>query len=382
MDFTLTDEQRMLHSLCREFAEKEINPHASEWNRTRRFPIEVFRRMAELNLMGLLIPEAYGGTNAGAVAYVAAMEEIGAADQSVAATWNAHLTIGSLPILVFGTERQKEEWLAPLARGEKLGAFALTEPNAGSDARAIETIASLDGDAWVINGRKMFITNAGTEMSFGVIALVVTGLEPGGKKRFSNIVIPKGAPGYRVGPNLDKIGWHGTDTREQIFENCRVPRDHLLGEEGAGLRQFMTTLDAGRISIAAVSLGLIRACLEAATAYAKARSQFGKPLAQFQAIQFKLADMATELELARLITYKAAWLYDDKRPHAKEAAMAKLYTSEAAMRAAHQAVQIYGGYGYMEESPVARLYRDAKILEIGEGTSEIQRLVIARQLGC
>ena len=382
MDFELSESQRMLKELAQKFAEREIRPHAHEWNQARRFPIEVFRKMADLGLMGLLVPEEYGGTNAGAVAYVAGMEEIAAADNSVAAGWNAHLTIGSLPLLFFGTEEQKRQWLVPLASGEKIGAFGLTEPQAGSDARGIETTAVADGDAWVVNGRKCFITNAGTEMSLGVIALCVTGRDPDGSKRFSSIFIPRGTPGYTVGPLYEKIGWHGTDTREQIFDECRVPRANLIGTEGKGLSQFLETLAIGRISVAALSLGLARGCLDDSLAYAKQRVAFGQAISKFQAIQFKLADMATEVELARLMCFKAAWLYDRGLPYAKEAAMAKLWASDVAMRAATEAVQIHGGFGYMTETAVARAFCDAKVLQIGEGSNEIQRLVIARMLGC
>ena len=382
MNFELTDEQRSLQALCRDFARKEIVPHRDEWNANKRFPVEVFRKMADLGLMGLLVPEAYGGTAVGAVAYVAAMEEIAKADQSVASTWNAHLTIGSMPLLYFGTEEQKRRWLMPLARGERLGAFGLTEPEAGSDARSIRTTARPDGDGWVINGTKLFTSNAGTEMSQGVILLAVSGSRPDGAKEYSAFMVPRGTPGFRLGRNLSKIGWDATDTRELIFENCRVPGDHLIGTPGVGLRQFLHALAIGRISVAALSLGLAQGCLEVALDYARQRQQFGQPISRFQAIQFKLADMATAVENARLLTYKAAWLYDQGAEYAKEAAMAKLYASDTAMSAASEAVQIHGGYGYIDEYVVSRFFRDAKILQIGEGTNEIQRLVIARFLGC
>jgi alkylation response protein AidB-like acyl-CoA dehydrogenase len=310
------------------------------------------------------------------------MEEIGKADQSVAAMWNAHLTIGSLPLLYFGTEEQKRRWLVPLARGEKLGAFGLTEPEAGSDARAIKTVARPDGDGWVINGTKMFTSNAGTEMSQGVILLAVSGGRPEGAKEYSAFMVPRGTPGFQVGRMIPKIGWSAVDTRELVFENCRVPGDHLIGGRGVGLRQFMQALAIGRISVAALSLGLAQGCLEASLDYARQRRQFGQAISQFQAIQFKLADMATAVENARLLCYKAAWLYDQGRDFAKEAAMAKLYASDSAMQAAVEGVQIHGGYGYTDEFVISRFFRDAKILQIGEGTNEIQRLVIARLLGC
>jgi alkylation response protein AidB-like acyl-CoA dehydrogenase len=382
MDLDLTDDQRSLQALARDFARKEILPHRDEWNTTGRFPVEVFRKLADLGLMGLLVPEEYGGTAMGAVAYVIAMEEIAKADQSVAATWNAHLTIGSLPLLYFGTEAQKRRWLVPLARGERLGAFGLTEPEAGSDARAIQTTARRDGDGWVINGTKMFTSNAGTEISQGVILLTVSGTSADGSKEYSAFMVPRDTPGFTVGRLIPKIGWHAVDTRELVFEDCRVPGDHLIGQAGVGLRQFMQALAIGRISIAALSLGLAQGCLEASLDYARQRRQFGQPISAFQAIQFKLADMATAVENARLITMKAAWLYDSGRPFAKEAAMAKLYASDSAMQAALEAVQIHGGYGYTDEFIVSRFFRDAKILQIGEGTNEIQRLVIARLLGC
>jgi alkylation response protein AidB-like acyl-CoA dehydrogenase len=382
MNFELTEGQRSLQALSRDFARKEIVPHRDEWNAARRFPIEVFRKMADLGFMGLLVPERYGGTGVGAVAYVAAMEEIAKADQSVAATWNAHLTIGSMPLLYFGTEAQKQRWLAPLARGEKLGAFALTEPAAGSDARGIRTTARRDGDGWIIDGTKMFTSNAGTDMSQGVVLLAVSGTRADGGREYSAFLVERGAPGFRLGRNLGKIGWDATDTRELIFEGCRVPGDHLIGPPGVGLRQFMQALAVGRISVAALALGLAQACLEAALDYARQRTQFGQPISRFQAIQFKLADMATAVETARLLTYKAAWLHDQGREYAKEAAMAKLHASDTAMAAASEAVQIHGGYGYTDEYPVSRFFRDAKILQIGEGTNEIQRLVIARHLGC
>jgi alkylation response protein AidB-like acyl-CoA dehydrogenase len=382
MDFDLTEEQLSLQALCRDFAKKEILPHREEWNAAKRCPVDVLRKMGELGLMGLLVPEEYGGANVGAVAYVAAMEEIGKADQSVAATWNAHLTIASMPLLYFGTEEQKRRWLVPLARGEQLGAFGLTEPEAGSDARGIRTTARWEGDAWVIDGTKMFTSNAGTEMSLGVTILAVSGTRPDGAKEYSAFMVPRGTPGFRLGRNLGKIGWDATDTRELVFESCRVPADHLIGERGVGLRQFMKALAVGRISVAALSLGLGQACLETALEYARQRKQFGQPISRFQAIQFKLADMATGIENARLLTYKAAWLYDRGRDYAREAAMAKLCASDVAMQAASEAVQIHGGYGYTDEYPVSRFFRDAKILQIGEGTNEIQRLVIARFLGC
>jgi alkylation response protein AidB-like acyl-CoA dehydrogenase len=382
MDFALNEEQQLLQDLCRDFARKEIAPYADEWYDAGRFPVDIFRQMADLQLMGLLTPKEYGGTDVGTVAMVVAMQEIAKVDQSIAASWQAHMTIGSLSLLSFGSEEQKQQWLVPLARGEKLGAFGLTEPQAGSDAANIQTTAVRDGDEWVINGTKCFITNAGTELSYGLVALTVSGHNPDGKKRYSAFIIPHDTPGYTVGKSYKKIGWHTVDTREQIFEDCRVSRENLLGEEGMGFRQFMKTLEVGRISVAALAMGLCQACLEMSLAYAKQRQAFGKPISQHQAIQFKLADMATEVEMVRLLTYKAAWLRDSRLPFGHEAAMAKLAASDAAVRAADEAMQIHGGYGYVRESPVSRFYLDSKILTIGEGTNEIQRIVIARQLGC
>jgi len=382
MDFELTAEQQMLKDLCRDFARKEIAPYADEWFDAEHFPVEVYRKMADLNLMGLLIPEEYGGTDAGTIAMVAALEEIGKVDQSIATTLQAHLTIGSLPFLHFGTEEQKHKWLAPLARGERLGAFGLTEAQAGSDASNIQTTSRLEGDEWVVNGTKCFISNAGTPISYGLVALTTSGKDTDGKRQYCSLIIPHGTPGYTVGRRYKKIGWHGVDTREQIFDNVRVPRENLLGQEGSGFRTFLKTLECGRISVATLGLSLAQGCLEMSLKYAMERKTFGKPLASHQAIQFKLADMATQAEMAKLMIYRAAWLRDQGRPFATEAAMAKLAASEIAVKAAEEAVQIHGGYGYTREFPVSRFYLDSKILTIGEGTSEVQRMVIARQLGC
>jgi short-chain 2-methylacyl-CoA dehydrogenase len=382
MDFELTPEHLMLKDLCRDFARQEIAPYADEWFDAEHFPVEVYRKMADLNLMGLLIPEEYGGTNAGTMAMVVALQEIGKVDQSIATTLQAHLTIGSLPFLHFGTEEQKKQWLTPLARGERLGAFGLTESQAGSDAANIQTTAHLEGDSWVVNGTKCFISNAGTPISYGLVALTTSGKDEAGKRRYCALIIPKGTPGYTVGRRYKKIGWHGVDTREQIFDNVRVPRENLLGAEGSGFRAFLKTLECGRISVATLGLSLAESCLEMSVKYALERKTFGKPLASHQAIQFKLADMATQAEMAKLMIYRAAWLRDQGRPFATEAAMAKLAASEIAVKAAEEAVQIHGGYGYTREFPVSRFYLDSKILTIGEGTSEVQRMVIARQLGC
>jgi alkylation response protein AidB-like acyl-CoA dehydrogenase len=377
VDLELTAEQRQLQTLCRDFARDVIAPRAEEWNLAHSFPCDVFQQMGELGLCGPLVPEEYGGAAIGMQGYVVAMEELGQGDQSLAAGWNAHCTIGTLPILDHGTEAQKQRWLVPLARGEVLGAFALTEPAGGSDARALETRISYEDGHVVVDGRKCFISNAGTPISYGVVTL---GKDPAGD--FVSVVVPRGAGGYSQGQPYRKIGWHALDTREQVFDHVRLPADHVLGGKGTGLRAFLASLDAGRISIAALSLSLAEAALTEALAYAKQRVQFGQPISKHQAIQFKLARMAASIESARLLTYQAAWLYDQGKPYKKEAAIAKLVASETAVSCATEAVQIHGGYGYILDSKVARLYLDSKILEIGEGTNEIQQLVIARQLGC
>jgi short-chain 2-methylacyl-CoA dehydrogenase len=377
MHFDLSREQRELQAMCREFARAEIAPHAEEWNRAHRFPTEVFQKLGELDLCGPLVPEEYGGSGLGMIGYVVAMEQLGQADQSLAAGWNAHCTIGSLPLLRLGTEEQKQRWLRPLATGERIGAFGLTEPGGGSDIKAMETRIRYEGDSLVINGRKTFITNAGTDISYGVVIL---GKDPDGN--FVSVVVPTGTPGYTQGEPYPKVGWHALDTREQVFDDVRVPCDNLIGSKTAGLRAFLSALDAGRISIAALSLSLAEAALAESLNYAKQRMAFGQAISKFQAIQFKLARMQAMIEAARLLTYQAAFLYDSNRPYTKEAAMAKLIASETATYCANEAVAIHGGYGYILESKVARLYLDSKILEIGEGTNEIQQIVIARALGC
>ncbi|WP_280460733.1 acyl-CoA dehydrogenase family protein [Nocardia carnea] len=343
MDFELPAEAIELQKLCRDFAEKEIAPYAGGWSEQQRFPADVFRKMGELDLTGLLIPHEYGGTDAGYLAYVAAMEAIGAADQSFAAAWNAHSTIASLPLAAFGTAVQKRAWLTPLARGTHIGAFGLTEATAGSDAAGIRTTARADGDDWILDGSKMFITNAGTEISLGVTVLALTGTGADGSKRYGTFFVPTGTPGYTVGRPLRKIGWHAMDTRELIFENCRIPGNHLIGEEGNGLRQFLDVLDGGRISVAALALSLGQRALELAIAHAGQREQFGKPLANFQAIQHKIADMATEVEAARALVYRAAWLADTGRPIGEAAGFAKQYSAPVAQPAARSSVQKHGG---------------------------------------
>ena len=383
MDFALGDAERDLAGLCRDFAQKEIARRAPAAWEDARCPVDLLREMGDLGLLGILVPEGWGGIGMSTVGFVAAMEQIGLADQSVAAAWQAHVTIGSLPLLMFGTDEQRDRWLRPLAQGRALGAFGLTEPDAGSDARGIKTRAQRQAGGWLINGRKTFISNAGTEMSFGVTLLARTeGHDEAATPRYASFVVENGTTGYTMGPKMRGIGWRGLDTRDLYFDDVWVPDDHLLGDPDMGLSQFLRTLEVGRISIAALSLSLTQAVLDLATEYARERVQFGQPISKFQAVQFKLADIATELEAARWLTYRAASLRDAGQPFQKEAAMAKLKASRLAAWAASEAVQIHGGVGYMLESPVARFYCDAKVLEIGEGTNEIQHLVIARALGC
>jgi short-chain 2-methylacyl-CoA dehydrogenase len=382
VDLSLTEAERDLVELCREFAQKEIALRAPMAWEEARCPTDLLREMGGLGLLGMLIPEQWGGIGMSTVGFVAALEQLGLADQSVAAALQAHVTIGSLPLYLFGNDAQRERWLRPLADGRALGAFGLTEPDAGSDARGISTRAVRRDDGWLINGRKAFISNAGTDMSFGVTLLARTesGEEEG--TRFAAFVVEKDTAGFTMGPKLRGIGWRGLDTRDLFFDDVWVADDHLVGDPAMGLNQFLGTLEVGRISIAALSLSLTQAVLDLATDYARQRVQFGQPISQFQAIQFKLADIATELEAARWLTYRAAHLRDAGQPFRKEAAMAKLKASRVAAWAASEAVQVHGGVGYMLESPVARFYCDAKVLEIGEGTNEIQHLVIARELGC
>jgi short-chain 2-methylacyl-CoA dehydrogenase len=382
VDLALTGAERDLVGLCREFAQGEIAHRAPVAWSEERCPTDLLREMGALGLLGILIPEAWGGIGMSTVGFVAAMEQIGLADQSVAAAWQAHVTIGSLPLYLFGDDAQRERWLRPLAEGRALGAFGLTEPDAGSDARGIRTRAVRQDGGWLINGAKTFISNAGTDMSSGVTLLART--EPAGapSPSFASFVVEKDTPGFTMGPKLRGIGWRGLDTRALYFDDVWVPDDHLVGDPDLGLSQFLRTLEVGRISVAALSLSLTQAVLDLATEYARHRVQFGQPISKFQAVQFKLADIATELEAARWLTYRAAYLRDTGQPFEKEAAMAKLKASRVATWAASEAVQIHGGLGYMLDTPVARFYCDAKVLEIGEGTNEIQHLVIARALGC
>jgi short-chain 2-methylacyl-CoA dehydrogenase len=376
VNFDLSPEHELVRSTVREFAEKRVAPVAEELDREHRFPYELVAELAELGLMGMPVPEEYGGAGADTVSYAIAVEELTRIDSSVAITMAAHTSLGTMPILMFGTDEQKRQWLPELASGKKLAAFGLTEAGAGSDAAASRTTAELRDGQWFVNGSKIFITNAGTDITRCVTITARTG-----EDEISNLIVPNGTSGYGISPPMRKLGWRASDTRELSFENCSVPEENLLGKRGEGFRQFLEVLDGGRISVAAMGVGLAQGAYDLAVAYAKEREQFGKPIARFQAVQFALADMAVEIEAGRTLTYKAAWLKDQGRPFAKEAAMAKLYTGELSHRAANSALQIHGGYGFMEESAISRLYRDQKILEIGEGTNEVQRMVIARHLG-
>jgi short-chain 2-methylacyl-CoA dehydrogenase len=382
MDFTLNEEQQAIRDTCREFAEQEIKPLAEEMDRTGQFPYQLVRHMAELGLLGLPLPEEYGGAGADFLSYCIAIEEISRGDVSVGITMEAHTSLGANPFYLFGSKEQKEQYLVPLASGKQLWAFGLTEPGAGSDSGGTQTRAYLQDGNWHINGSKNFITNAGTDMTGGVTITAVTGKQPNGRNEITNIIVPKGTPGYIIGNPYKKMGWKASDTRPLTFEDCVVPEGNILGQRGDGFKQFMQILDSGRVAIAALSVGLAQACLDESLAYAKERKQFGQPISKFQAIQFKLADMDTEIELARLIYYKAAWLHMQGKPYTREASIAKLFASETAKRAADQAVQIHGGYGFMDEYPVSRYWRSVKINEIGEGTSEVQRMLIAKLLGC
>jgi short-chain 2-methylacyl-CoA dehydrogenase len=381
VDFELTDEQRLLRETVRDFARAEVAPVAEELDRTKSFPYEIVSKMGELGLMGIPFPEDYGGGGADTLAYVLAVEELARVDSSVCITMAAHTSLGTMPIHLWGTAEQKSEWLPVLCRGERLAAFGLTEPEAGSDAGATRTRARLTDGEWVIDGAKQFITNSGTDISGCVTITAVTG-ESNGQREISNIIVPNGTPGYEIGEAYRKMGWNASDTRPLAFDGCRVPESNLLGRRGEGFKNFLHILDGGRIGVAAMGVGLAQGALDEALAYAKERRAFGQPISRFQAIQAKVADISAELEAARLLTYKAAIEKDRGESFTLTAAQAKLKTGRLAVRACEEAVQIHGGYGYIEEYPVCRFYRDAKILTIGEGTDEIQQMVIARQLGC
>jgi short/branched chain acyl-CoA dehydrogenase len=376
LNFDLTQEQQLVRDTVREFAESRIAPVAAELDREHRFPYELVAELAELGLMGMTVPEEYGGAGADTLSYAVAVEELTRIDSSVAITVAAHHSLGTLPIFYFGTEEQKREWLPQLASGQKLAAFGLTEPGAGSDAGATRTTAELRDGQWVVNGSKIFITNAGTEITACVTITARTG-----EDEISNLIVPNGTPGYEISAPMEKMGWHASDTRELSFRDCAVSEGNLLGPRGQGFNQFLEILDGGRISVAAMAVGLAQGAYDLAAAYAQEREQFGRPIARFQAVQFRLADMATEIEAARNLVYKAAWVKDQGRPFGREAAIAKLYSGEMSNRVVNWALQVHGGYGYMDEFAISRLYRDQKILEIGEGTNEVQRMVIARHLG-
>src|SRR5215210_8318949 len=381
MNFDPTEEQIRWRDLAREYAREEIKPRAADIDREQKFPYDIVAEMASLGLMGLTLPEEYGGSGGDFVAYNLALEEICRADTSVGITMEAHVSLGCSPFVAFGTPEQKEHYLGEVIRGgERLWAFGLTEENAGTDAGGTQTTAELEDGQWVVNGSKKWITNSGTDITGGVTAIARTGTRENGKPELTAIVIPQDTPGYTRGPGYEKTGWRASDQRPLYFEDCRVPEQNLLGERGRGFVQFLETLDAGRVAVASLSVGLAQACLDEALQRAKERRQFGKAIAEFQAIQFKLADMAMEIELARNTVLKAAWLKDRGRPFGREASMAKVFASETAKRAADQAVQIHGGEGFMETSAVARYWRQVKINEIGEGTSEINRQIIARSL--
>ena len=379
MNFDLSEEQHEFARTVRGFVDDAIRPNAERWDEEHELPMDAVKQMAELGLFGLPFPEEYGGSGADFLTLCLAIEEIARVDSSLAITLEAAVGLGAMPIYRFGNEEQKQRWLPPLAAGDSLAGFGLTEPGGGSDAGATRTTARLDNGQWVINGSKSFITNSGTPITSFVTVTAVTSTNGG--REISAIIVPTGTEGYEVGKAYRKMGWHHSDTHELAFNDCRVPEENLLGERGHGFRNFLKILDDGRIAIAALAVGLAQGCVDECLKYAHERTAFGKPIGAFQALQFKIADMAMKTELARHAYYRAAWLKEQDRPYKKEAAMAKLYASEIAVDVAREAVQVHGGYGYIEEFPVCRHFRDSKILEIGEGTSEVMRILIARELG-
>ncbi len=381
MNFDLTDEQKAIQSLCREFAAAEVAPRAEAMDANEEFPYVLVHKMAGLGLMGLPYPEEYGGAGADTVSYALAVMEIARADASTAITLAAHVSLGSAPIYLFGTEAQKQKYLVPLAQGTMLWGFGLTEPQAGSDAGGTRTRAELHDGRWIVNGTKAFITNSGTTMTGGTTITAITGTDERGRPEISNLLVPQDTPGFTRSRKYKKMGWRASDTRELSFADAAVPEENLLGVRGQGLKQFLQVLDGGRISVAALSVGLSMGAYDEALKYAKDRHQFGQSISKFQAIQFKLADMVTEIEHAKVMVLKAAWEKDNGRDFALTASLAKLFSAELSNRVVNAAVQIHGGYGFMDEYPVSRMYRDQKINEIGEGTNEVQRLVIARMLG-
>jgi alkylation response protein AidB-like acyl-CoA dehydrogenase len=388
MDFELTDEQKLLRDTVRDFARQKVAPVAEELDREKRFPYEIVAKMGELGLMGIPFPQEYGGGGADTLSYVLAVEELARIDSSVCITMAAHTSLGTMPIYLWGSDEQKAEWLPQLCSGKRLAAFGLTEPEAGSDAGNTRTTANLENGDWVINGAKQFITNSGTDISGCVSITAVTGGSEGGdrgsngRKEISNLIVPTGTPGYEAGEPYRKMGWNASDTRPLSFEDCHVPGTSLLGPRGDGFKNFLHILDGGRIGVAAMGVGLAQGALDEAIAYAKERRAFGQPISKFQAIQAKIADLSAQIEAARLLTWRAALEKDAGKSFTLTAAQAKLITGRLAVKATEEAVQIHGGYGYIEEYPVCRFYRDAKILTIGEGTDEVQQMVIARQLGC
>lgn len=379
LNFDLTEEQQMIKKMIREFAVEEVAPGAIDRDRTKEFPIEIFKKLSEMGMMGLPFSEEYSGGAADTTSFAIVTEELSRACASTGITYSAHISLGGAPLNLFGTEEQKKKYLTPICTGESFGAFGLTEPNAGSDAGGTQTTAIEDGDDFIISGTKVFITNASYAKHLAITA--ITGMNDG-KKEISAIIVPTDAEGFTIIDNYEKMGLNASNTTELVLDNVRVPKENLLGERGMGFQQFLTTLDGGRIGIGAMAVGVAQAAFDRALQYSKERKQFGKTLSAFQVTQFKLADMAMKIELARNMVYKAAWLKDQGRPFSKEAAMCKLYASEISMEVADEAIQIHGGYGYMKEYEVERYMRDAKLLEIGEGTSEVQRMVIAKLIGC
>ncbi len=381
MNFDLSDEQKAIRDLARDFAQNEVKPLAEAMDRDEAFPYDLVRKLASMGFMGLPFPEQYGGAGADTVSYALAVMELARIDASTAITMAAHVSLGSTPFYLFGTEAQKQTYLVPLARGEMLWGFGLTEPGAGSDAGNCQTKAVARDGKWIVNGTKAFITNAGTTMTGGTTITAVTGSRENGKPEISNLIVPQDTPGFTRSKKYKKMGWRASDTRELAFVDAEIPEENLLGVRGQGLQQFLTILDGGRISVAALSVGLAMGAYDEALAYAKERKAFGKTISQFQAIQFKLVDMLMEIEHAKLMTLKAAWEKDQKRDFSQTASLAKLYAGEVSRRVVNEAVQIHGGYGFMDEYPVSRMYRDQKINEIGEGTNEVQRVVLARMMG-
>ncbi|HTU83209.1 MAG TPA: acyl-CoA dehydrogenase family protein [Candidatus Acidoferrales bacterium] len=381
MNFDLTDEQRAIQSLARDFAQNEVKPRAEAMDHDEAFPYDLVAKMAELGFMGLPFPEEYGGAGADTVSYALAVMEIARADASTAITLAAHVSLGATPFYLFGTEEQKQRYLVPLAQGKRLWGFGLTEPNAGSDAGNVQTKAVRRDGNWIVNGTKAFITNSGTDVTGGTTITAVTGTRPDGKPEISNLIVPQDTPGFTRSKKYKKMGWRASDTRELAFVDAVVPQENVLGPLGEGYRQFLTILDGGRISVAALSIGLAMGAYDEALAYSKERHAFGRPISKFQAISFKLVDMLTEIEHAKLMMLRAAWEKDEGRDYVQAASFAKLFAGELSHRVVNEALQIHGGYGFMDEYPISRMYRDQKINEIGEGTNEVQRLVLARLMG-